>query len=227
MTTIISELKKITSLPMTWAVVICTIIFSIIVSLVFESRFGNQGSTVEQDILKTVPDYIVIGFIALGAVLGGQEYQGGQIYTSISAVPRRSILITAKILLFSMVLYLVGLASMSVASAAIMENTTGDSVRIVCYSSIHLAVMGMFPALLTFLIRAVVPTLSVSLVLLVVAPAVLMPLTDWYEWLPSRASAELFLKNTISFDPVSAIVLASWIVGSGCAGIGRFIYDDS
>ena len=52
-------------------------IFSVTVSLVFESRFGDQGQMVDLDILKTIPDYIAIGFVALGTVLSGQEYQRG------------------------------------------------------------------------------------------------------------------------------------------------------
>ena len=223
MSTVASEFKKIVSVPVTWAVFVCTVVFSVTVSLVFESRFGDQGQMVDLDILKTIPDYIAIGFVALGTVLSGQEYQGGQMYTTISAVPQRSILVTAKIVLFSVTLFLLGLASMSVASAVVLEKVSGEAVRIVCYSSIHLAVMGM----LAFLIRAVVPTLSVSLVLLVVAPPVLMPLTDWVEWLPSQVSADLFLKSDLSYEATSVAVLTSWIMGIGCAGVGRFVYGDS
>ena len=226
MSTVASEFKKIVSVPVTWAVFVCTIVFSVTVSLVFESRFGDQGRMVDLDILKTIPDYIAIGFVVLGTVLSGQEYQGGQIYTTISAVPQRSILVTAKIALFSVVLFLLGLASMSAASAVVLEKVSGEAVRIVCYSSIHLAVMGMLPALLAFLVRAVVPTLSVSLVL-VVAPPVLMPLTDWVEWLPSQVSADLFLKSDLSYEASSVAVLTSWIMGIGCAGVGRFVYGDS
>lgn len=227
MSTVSSEFKKIASVPVTWAVFVCTIVFTVTVSLVFESRFGDQGWMVEQDILKTVPDYIAIGFVALGTVISGQEYQGGQIYTTISAVPQRSILVTAKVTLFSAILFLLGLVSMSIASAVILEKFGEEEMRVVCYSSIHLVIMGMLPALLAFLIRAVVPTLSVSLVLLVVAPPVLMPLTDWVEWLPSRASADLFLKSDLSYEATSVAVLTFWIIGVGCAGVGRFVYDDS
>ncbi|WP_448759587.1 hypothetical protein [Actinomyces oricola] len=227
MSTVVSEFKKIGSVPVTWAVFVCTVVFSVAVSLVFESRFGDQGRVVEHDILKTVPDYIAIGFVVLGTILSGQEYQGGQIYTTVSAVPQRSILVAVKVALFSVTLFLQGLASMSVASAVILEKVSGEGVRIVCYSSIHLAIMGMLPALLVFLIRAVVPTLGVSLMLLVVAPPVLMPLTDWGEWLPSQVSADLFLNSDLSHETVSAAVLTSWIIGIGCAGIGRFVYGDS
>lgn len=227
MSTVVSEFKKIGSVPVTWAVFACTVVFSVAVSLVFESRFGDQGQVAEQDILKTVPDYIAIGFVVLGAILSGQEYQGGQICTSISAVPRRTILVTVKVAVFSVMLLLQGLASMSVASAVILEKVGGEAVRIVCYSSIHLTIMGMLPALLAFLIRAVVPTLSVSLVLLVVAPPTLMPLTDWVEWLPSQVSADLFLKSDLSHEPTSVAVLTAWIISIGCAGIGRFVYGDS
>ena len=82
MSTVVSEFKKIGSVPVTWAVFVCTVVFSVAVSLVFESRFGDQGWVVKHDILKTVPDYIAIGFVALGTILSGQEYQGGQIYTT-------------------------------------------------------------------------------------------------------------------------------------------------
>ena len=80
MSTVASEFKKIVSVPVTWAVFVCTVVFSVTVSLVFESRFGDQGRMVDLDILKTIPDYIAIGFVVLGTVLSGQEYQGGQIY---------------------------------------------------------------------------------------------------------------------------------------------------
>ena len=100
-------------------------------------------------------------------------------------------------------------------------------LTLVQYSSIHLAVMGMLPALLAFLVRAVVPTLSVSLVLLVVAPPVLMPLTEWVKWLPSQVSADLFLKSDLSYEATSVAVLTSWIMGIGCDGVGRFVYGDS
>ena len=121
MSTVVSEFKKIGSVPVTWAVFVCTVVFSVAVSLVFESRFGDQGWVVEHDILKTVPDYIAIGFVALGTILSGQEYQGGQIYTTVSAVPQRSILVAVKVALFSVTLFLQGLAAPKIGRASCRE----------------------------------------------------------------------------------------------------------
>ena len=50
---------------------------------------------------------------------------------------------------------------------------------------------------------------------------------DWGEWLPSQVSADLFLKSDLSYEATSVAVLTSWIMGIGCAGVGRFVYGDS
>lgn len=44
-----------------------------------------------------VPAHSMVGFLVLGALAAGQEHQGGQIRSSLLAVPRRPLLVLAKV----------------------------------------------------------------------------------------------------------------------------------
>ena len=71
-----------------------------------------------------------------------------------------------------------------------------------------------------------VTTLAASLVILIVAYPVLLPITELAEWLPSRLSLEIFITTELSSTIDKYIALFEWIACIMLTGGIRFVLGD-
>ncbi len=216
-----SEAKKLATLPAMHIAAGSTIVFSAVVSMVFRSRFGDQGLFISTDVLRIVPDYISIGLIVFGSLSSSHEYSGGQIMTSLVALPQRSMLAATKSAVVVVASYSLSLVSMAVSAVLTQDSLGVQVLSIVLNSSVHLTIMTMLSFYLGLLIRSIVPTLTISLVVLVVAPPMLMPVAGWVKWFPSELSSGQFVAAHPVFTISTVVPLLCWIVFIMAAGIGR------
>ena len=218
-----AEVKKNITLPIVPVLIASTVALNVIVTAVFLSRWALAN----KDILKIVPTYTSIGVIAISAILATHEYDGNQIYTSLLAVPQRTFLITVKTIVILIISMVVSLVAM-LASLIILNYHSADTDWIlpVVLGTIHMGVLSAITLGLGLMFRSMVTTLAASLVILIVAYPVLLPITELAEWLPSRLSLEIFITTELSSTIDKYIALFEWVACIMLTGGIRFVLGD-
>lgn len=93
-----AELDKLITLPLIWLTLMGTFILNLGLAAAFTS-IGQQGAIGSQSILNigfASMGYLQAGFIILGILATCSEYTGGQIRTTLSAIPCRGIQLSMK-----------------------------------------------------------------------------------------------------------------------------------
>ncbi|MEV5314286.1 ABC transporter permease [Streptomyces sp. NPDC052610] len=144
--------------------------------------------------LGTAPGQIAA--IAFGSLAVSSEFQGGGLRLAFTAVPRRGRWFAAKLTAVAVPVFLVGLvtgaASLAVARAGMGDAaaglTAGLQARGVVGCGVYLALMALFAAGLTALLRSAVGALSILVPFLLVVSFVIGTSTGGLsEYLPDRA----------------------------------------
>ncbi|WP_139738441.1 hypothetical protein [Actinomyces wuliandei] len=210
-----AEMRKAATLPYTWLTVTATLALALVVALVLASRSVDSMMATDIDAFLMVPDYLAYGTMTLGVLAGSSEYQGGEVRTSMTAVPRRVSLLAAKYV--SLVLLATGLSLVSMAVAAgamglasqarvwplVLRGVMGlaSEARVwplVLRGAMYLVVVSLLSFPWGLLARSTAGGLATALMLLVIAPLVLTPVVSWSQWLPTRLGDELLLTTTRS-----------------------------
>ncbi|RJF43820.1 hypothetical protein D4740_02295 [Actinomyces sp. 2119] len=223
-----AEVRKAVTLPYTWLTVMATLALTLLVALVLANRSVDSIMATDIDALLSVPDYLAYGVITLGVLAGSTEYQGGEIRTSLTAVPRRTSLLAAKYASLTVLAAGLSLVSMVVAVGVMGLAFEARVWPLVLRGAAYLVVVSLLSFPLGLLVRSTTGALTSALMLLVIAPLVLTPVAGWSQWLPTRLGDELLLTKTRPPGAAATMAaLSAWVVVTSAAGAGRFCLDDS
>lgn len=218
--TVRAEGSKLWSLPANWLVLAGTLALTIILSLAFSAN--ARGSTTAVNALDfgvTAVTWTQCGFFLLGVIAATSEYIGGQIRTTLVAIPDRTAqrlaATTALIpLAFTAAVVTVGtsIATMFLsAGISLAEVDLALMLRIILSAGGYLTLMAVLSSALGFLIRKAIPAAAILLVyLLIISP--LLQGQNWY-FLPDIASYTLWFATTPDNAPpaiMSWLVLLAW-----------------
>lgn len=100
-----AELDKLVTLPLIWLILMVTFILNLVVTAAFTS-IGLQEAAGTQKILNiglASMGYVQAGFIILGILATCSEYTGGQIRTTLTAIPWRGLQLSTKYLALAII----------------------------------------------------------------------------------------------------------------------------
>ncbi|MCS5732204.1 ABC transporter permease subunit [Herbiconiux daphne] len=170
----------------------------------------------------------------LGVLVISGEYGTGQIRSSLTAVPRRTPVLVAKAIVFSVTTFVVGLVSVFAAYAVTWPLLEARGVasdlsdpdlwgRLVGGAG-YLALVGLMALFLGAVLRHTAGGIAAALGLLLVLPSVLSFIdADWVrvlvDWLPGNVGQTLFLGSS-TFEPWQAVlVMLGWIAVFATAAV--------
>ncbi|MER6190371.1 ABC transporter permease [Streptomyces cyaneofuscatus] len=170
-----------------------------------------------------------IAAIAFGAVAVSSEFLGGALRISLAAVPRRSLFYAAKMTAIGGSALVVGLlttfTAFLVGQLFLGEHAIGlghpGALRAAVGGGIYLALMALFAAGLTALLRSAVAVLSLLIPFLLIVPFVFVDIaTAVARYLPDRAGQLVLHQNPEgSLGPWSGLaVTAAWAAAALLAG---------
>lgn len=218
-----AEGSKLWSLPATWLVLGGTLAFTVILSIAFGTNLGDRATESSGasilDYGVTAVTWTQCGFFLLGVVAASSEYIGGQIRTSLIAMPDRVRWRLAATLALAPLALGAGLVVVT-ASVTTMLITTpfsmgevdlGAAARIVLSAAVYLTLMAVLSSALGLLLRRAIPAAAILLMyLLIISP--LLQSQNWY-FLPDIASYTLWFASVPDTAPsafVSWLVLLAW-----------------
>lgn len=218
-----AEASKLWSLPATWLLLGGTLALTIVLSIAFGTG-ADLGPGPGQ--ATNILDYGVAGitwtqcgFFLLGVIASTSEYIGGQIRTTLVAIPDRIAWRLAATVALVPLAFIAGLfvvvASIATilltAGAAATEVDLGLAARIIPSAAGYLTLMAVLSSSLGLLIRRAIPAAAILLVyLLILSP--LLQGQNWY-FLPDIASYTLWFASVPDTAPptiVAWLILAAW-----------------
>lgn len=170
-----------------------------------------------------------IAAMAFGATALSSEFAGGALRVSLTAVPRRSLFYAAKTAVVGVAALIVGEAA-GVGSFLLGQLFMGESaiglghpgaLRAVLGSGVYLALMALFAAGLTALLRSAVAVLSILIPFILIVSFVVGDMRAGVaEFLPDRAGQAILHENPVgSLGPWSGLaVTAAWTAAALLAG---------
>lgn len=238
-----AELSKLRSLPAIWLTLGGTVALTVLLSVLFvrEAQLtSGAGSTADAvgvlDVGVAALGWSQIGFFLLGVISAASEYVGGQIRTTLIAVPDRAVQRLAANSALALLAFPAALitALISVATVAVAGGTRVDELdgavlaRIVVSAAGYLACMAILSAAIGLLIRRTIPAAAVLLVYLVIVSPLLQG-QSWY-FLPDMASYALWYA-TVPPDALPAIlcwlVVIAWTVAAVIPATVIFVRRDT
>ncbi|MGO1317701.1 MAG: hypothetical protein ACTMIR_11810 [Cellulomonadaceae bacterium] len=212
-----AEASKLWSLPATWLVLGGTLALTIVLSIAFGTS-ANIGPDQTVNILDygvTAVTWTQCGFFLLGVIASTSEYIGGQIRTTLIAIPDRitwRLAATAALvpITFAAALLIVATSITTIlltTGVPIAEADLDVAARIIPSAAGYLTLMAVLSSALGLLIRKAIPAAAILLVyLLILSP--LLQGQNWY-FLPDIASYTLWFASVPDTAPPA---IASWAV---------------
>jgi ABC-2 type transport system permease protein len=212
-----AELAKLLSLPAIWLTLAGTPAVNLLLATAFTSD-GLRGSTGNAiDIGLTSIGYTQAGFVILGVLATCSEYTGGQIRTTLIAMPRRVLQLTAKHVALAIVVLPVAAltAASGVALAAGVLGSppapTAHAVRTLAGATAYLVLMTLIGAAVGALARQTLPAVAVLLGYLFIAGPLLRDQVREAKYLPDAAGKAMWLPATDAVTPAQgAFLLVAW-----------------
>ncbi|MEU7885033.1 hypothetical protein AB0B54_06000 [Microbispora bryophytorum] len=239
-----AELSKLVSLPATWLTLGGTLVVNLILATAFATA-GLQGSTGTKsavDIGLASIGYAQAGFVVLGVLAACSEYTGGQIRTTLTAMPRRALQLTAKHLALAIVVFPAAAstaASGVVLTAGVLGGTaapvTSDHVAgALSGVTAYLALTTLIGAAVGALVRRTLAAVVVLLGYLFVAGPLLRDHVPAAKYLPDSAGFAMWFPSA-RFPSASdagavtpaqgALLLVVWtavLIAAGVLGYRRW-----
>ncbi|WP_067140168.1 ABC transporter permease [Microtetraspora malaysiensis] len=222
-----AELSKLVSLPATWLTLGGTLVVNLILAMAFTiaGLHGSTGTKSATDIGLASISYAQAGFVILGVLAACSEYTGGQIRTTLIAMPRRALQLTAKHLTLAIVV-LPAAAITAASGVALAAGVLGDTATPVTSGHVAAALSGVTAYLaLTTLISASVGALvrqTLAAVVIVlgyffIAGPLLRDHTPAAKYLPDSAGFAMWFPvadNASAVTPAQgALLLMAWTTG--------------
>jgi ABC-2 type transport system permease protein len=218
-----AEASKLYSLPASWLILGGTLALTVVLSVALGSSAGDgaldrSGASI-LDYGVTAVTWTQFGFFLVGVIASSSEYIGGQVRTTLVAIPDRirwrlaaTLALVPLAFAAGLIVVLASLSTMLVATGfPVGEVDPGTAVRIVFSAAAYLALMAALGSALGLLIRRAIPAAAILLLyLLVVSP--LLQSQNWY-FLPDIASYTLWFASVPDAAPpaiVAWLVVIAW-----------------
>lgn len=222
-----AELDKLLTLPLIWLTLMVTFIFNLVVTAAFTS-IGLQESAGTQNILNIAlasMGYLQAGFIILGILATCSEYTGGQIRTTLTAIPWRGLQLFTKYLALAIIT--IPAAFIIVASGIlytfIMMRYTAEVIEIdamiqtLAGATGYLTLTSLLSAAIGAILRRTTPALAVLLgYYFIVSPLSREVLPDYF---PDKAGYYMYTPPSSK-----AINILTPMQGTGIAMLWTLIF---
>jgi ABC-2 type transport system permease protein len=238
-----AELSKLRSLPAIWFTLTGTLALTVLLSLLFvrEAEITSDAEATADavgvlDFGVAALGWSQIGFFLLGVIAAASEYTGGQIRTTLVAVPGRLIqrlaantALTITVFASALLTVMISITTVLVSSGTSLGELDGGLLaRIVISAAGYLTCMAILSAGLGLLIRKTIPAAAILLVyLLIISP--LLPGQNWY-FLPDMASYALWYATVPPGAPPAVVcwlVVITWTVATAVPSIFVFSRRDT
>ncbi|MFI9570159.1 hypothetical protein ACIG5D_01850 [Microbispora rosea] len=221
-----AEMSKLVSLPATWLTLGGTLVVNLILAVAFTVA-GLQGSTGTKsatDIGLASISYAQAGFVILGVLTACSEYIGGQIRTTLTAMPRRALQFTAKHLALAIVVF--PAAAITAASGVVLTagvlgdtaapSTSGRVVGALSGVSAYLVLTALISAAVGALVRRTLAAVVVLLGYFFIVGPLLRDHTPAAKYLPDTAGFAMWFPVVDDASAVTpaqgALLLTAWTV---------------
>ncbi|MFI7032364.1 ABC transporter permease [Microbispora rosea] len=221
-----AEMSKLVSLPATWLTLGGTLVVNLILAVAFTVA-GLQGSTGTKsaiDIGLASISYAQAGFVILGVLTACSEYIGGQIRTTLTAMPRRALQFTAKHLALAIVVF--PAAAITAASGVVLTagvlgdtaapSTSGRVVGALSGVSAYLVLTALISAAVGALVRRTLAAVVVLLGYFFIVGPLLRDHTPAAKYLPDTAGFAMWFPVADDASAVTpaqgALLLTAWTV---------------
>lgn len=220
------EAIKLVTLPMMALCTAASVVIAAVVTFALHIHTAQTGAGGQA--FRQVAGYAVLATIVGAVHATTSEYTTRQMSRSVTSIPARPLLLTAKALVVTCWAASTGMVSMFTAWLVDPSAHEPGDVRILVLASLHMSLMALIAAALGMLLRGVVSSLSTALILLVVAPPLVSTVTPMAQWLPSLASDQL-MDPTASPRMIlaAALAVAAWIAGLWTCAATRFTRSDA
>ncbi|RED51826.1 ABC transporter permease [Cohnella phaseoli] len=223
-----AELSKLWSLPAVWLTLGGSLIVNLILAAAFVSAGlqGLTGTPYVLDIGLASISYIQAGFIILGIVASCSEYTGGQIRTTLTAIPRRSLQLVAAHLALTIVVIpaaIITAASGVLFAAIALGNASasmelGSTVRMLAGATGYLGSTTLISASCGVLLRRTLPAAIALLGYYFIAGPLLREQTTQARYLPDTAGFAMWFPQPEDASALSAaqgaFVLVAWTLAA-------------
>ncbi|MFD0716860.1 ABC transporter permease [Paenibacillus sp. GCM10027626] len=223
-----AELSKLCSLPITWFTLGGTFIVNLILAYAF-SNAGLQGLTSMQSTLEiglASVSYAQAGLMIFGILTVCSEYNGGQIRTTLTAMPRRGIQIFAA--LFALTVVLIPAAFVVSSSGVLLTQILlGDAGAPIVWANLvsamlgvsaYLTLTGLISAAIGVVLRRMLPALAIMLGYYFIAGPLIRDQADFAKYLPDTAGVVMWFPqpdHARALTPVQGgILLGAWALAA-------------
>ncbi|WP_052423341.1 ABC transporter permease [Nonomuraea candida] len=231
-----AELVKLRTLPAALITIVTTVLGAALLAVVLAAgreRLGGSPSAVEAAL--GVVEYAQFGFVLLGILAAASEYGGGQIRTTLAAVPGRGLLMAGKAIACTVTMSLTALLTIGVCLLAARltpgMSWSGGHAGGPAGAWAYLTLIGLLGHAVAALLRDLIAALVTMLALVLVVPPVLAGLTTSAGYLPSLAGMRMYALGPAPQDgltPVQgAAVLTGWLVLALAAALVSFLRRDA
>ena len=237
-----SEWIKFSSLRSSWITLAITIVVQISFGALLGWDQGQSFATLDEEgraRSSVLEGYILAQLVigVLGVLFVSGEYGTGMIRSTLTAVPRRTPVVLAKLIVFGAV----ALVSMSVAAVgafyagqAVLSSyghassvTAAGVFRSILGTAVYLAVVGLIGGALGWIFRSTAGGIATLFGLLLVIPLMMQTLswtwlTDLGKYLPSEAGGSIISTYQVpgSLTPgTGLIVLLGWVLATLVAAV--------
>lgn len=223
-----AELSKLCSLPITWFTLSGTFIVNLILAYAF-SYAGLQDLTSIQSRLEVglaSVSYSQAGLMIFGILTICSEFNGGQIRTTLMAMPRRGIQIFAA--LFALTVVLIPAAFVVSSSGVLLTHILfedagapivgGNLVSAMLGVSAYLTLTALFGAAIGVVLRRMLPALAIMLGYYFIAGPLIRDQADFAKYLPDMAGVAMWFPqpdHASALTPVQGgILLGAWTLAA-------------
>lgn len=219
---ITAELSKLCSLPITWITLGGTFIVNLVLAFAF-SNAALQGivsinSTLEIGLASV--SYAQAGFMVFGILIVCSEYIGGQIRTTLTAMPRRGFQLFAALLALTIVL--IPAAFVVSVSGLLLTQTLyggvaapivwGNVVTSLLGVTVYLTLTSLISAAIGILLRRILPAIAIVLGYYFIAGPLIRDYASFANFLPDTAGVVLWFppSNHVLTPMQGGILLVAW-----------------
>lgn len=232
-----AEVGKLRTLPVAVMTTVGTAVIGALVAAALTTQLVDQGLTASTSsvTIQAVP-FLQIGLILLGVLPMAHEHAGGQLRTTLTAVPRRGPLLAGK-----GIATLLGLALAASATVGGVVAATALTRRLldtppaedlagpwpVVGAAAYLVLVGLLAHAVALLVRHLIPALVGTLSLVLIVSPLLAGLTRHARWLPDRAAMQLYgSADTVLNAATGTLVMLAWIALVGGTAAVLFVRRD-
>lgn len=228
-----TEFRKLRTLPKFLLTISATALIVTAMAALFADT--SEEMSVTSAVVSTVV-FGQIGIILLGILPMSHEYAGGQLRTSLTAVPVRRVLLLSKS--FTTFTYLAATSLLTVCAstmAAVLTRMatdgdytmTSDDYRYLLGVCVYFVLIGMLAFAVSVLVRHLIPSLVGMLAVVLIASPLLAGVTEHARWLPDRAAMLLYgAEDTVLNGWTGPLVGIGWVVAFAAVGAVRFVRTD-